>query len=110
MTTTACPTNDVCAEPVTFFLVSPTAQTITVNNALDNVGSIYVNGAPVLTGLGGFPNRSAIPVPAGAFALSFLACSTDGPTIAFVIYDTFLTNTAYGLTVDYDRTFHRSGK
>ncbi len=52
----------------------------------------------------------SIQIPSGPFVLSFLACSTNGPSIGFEIFDQFITNPAYGLTVDYDRTFHRNGK
>lgn len=105
-----CPTKEMCAEPLTFFLVSNAARSITVKSALDNAGAIYVDGVPVATNLGAFPNVSTFQVPAGPFALSFLACSNDGPTIAFAIYDTFLADPASGLAIDYDRTFHRKGR
>jgi hypothetical protein len=107
-----CPSSEVCAEPLTFFLTSPRAQTITLHTYLDNLGSIYVNGTLAVGNIGGNspPSTSNIAVPAGPFSLSIMACSNDGPTIAFVIYDAFLTNPAYGLTVDYDATFHRNGK
>jgi hypothetical protein len=105
----------VCAAPLTFFLISPKAQTIVVKNAVDDAGAIYVDGARVAVQLGGFPNATAIPIPAGPVALSFLACSVGGAalrqaTLAFVIYDRFLAAAALGLTVDFDRTFHRNGK
>jgi hypothetical protein len=99
----------ICAAPVTFFLKSPRAQTITIRNYLDNRGAIYVDGARKVGNLGTF-NTSAISVPAGPFALSFMACSNDGLNIAFVIYDEFLTSADLGLTVDYDRTFHRNNR
>ncbi|MDB4981348.1 MAG: hypothetical protein JWM82_2100 [Myxococcales bacterium] len=106
---------NVCAAPLTFFLVSPKAQTLVIRNALDDAGATYVDGARVAGPLGGFPNTTSIPIPAGAFALSFLACSTGGAglpqaTLAFVIYDRFLADATLGLTVDFDRTFHRNGR
>jgi hypothetical protein len=104
-----CPTGAMCASPVTFFLKSPTAQTLVIKNFVDDVGSIYVDGAAVASGLGSTQNTTSISVPAGSFALSFLACSSNGPTLWVDVYDSFLTNPAYGLTVDYDRTFHRNG-
>jgi hypothetical protein len=105
-----CPTKEMCAEPLTFFLVSSGARSITIKSALDNVGALYVDGVQVANNLGAFPNVSTIQVPAGPFALSFLACSNDGPTIAFAIYDAFLADATSGLTIDYDRTFHRKGR
>lgn len=97
----------VCTGPLTFFLKSPAAQVITLHTFLDNAGAIYVDGAAVATGLG-TDNTTAVSVPAGKFALSFLACSTDGPSLSLMILDGFLANPAYGLTIDYDRTFHRN--
>src|SRR5262249_45755040 len=66
----SCATQDICGEPVTFFLVSPRAQDIVVQNGMDNAGAIYVDGARKLSGLSGWPNTSTISVPAGPFALS----------------------------------------
>jgi hypothetical protein len=115
----SCTTNNVCAGPVTFFLkapASPATQSFTVHTFLDNGGAVYLNGVPVAgvapgnpaTPLGGNPNTTMISVQANqAFALSFIACSTDGPSIAFDIIDQFIT--ANSFTVDYDRTFHRNG-
>jgi len=100
----------VCGEPVTFFLTSPRAQTIVVNTYLDNAGAIYIEDKMVVANQPAAQTSSMIPVPAGPFALSFMACSTDGETVALVIYDPFLTNPAFGLTIDYDRTFHRNGR
>lgn len=111
------PDNAVCAAPLTFFLRSPRSQMLTIHNVLDNAGAIYVNGVRVGPyPLGGFPNETSVQVPEGAFSLSFMGCSegidttTANITIAFDLYDAFLTNPAYGLTVDYDRTFHRNGR
>lgn len=98
---------NMCVGPITFFLKSPTAQVITLHNYLDNAGAIYVDGAAVATGLGS-DNTTNVSIPAGKFALSLLPCSTDGASVRFSILDTFLTNPAYGLTVDYDRTLHRN--
>jgi hypothetical protein len=105
-----CPTKEMCGEPITFFLISKAARSITVTNFLDNAGSFYVDGTLVASHHDGLVNKTTFPIPAGPFALSFLACSTDGPTIAFVIYDAFLTNPEWGLTIDYDRIFHRKNK
>jgi hypothetical protein len=81
-----------------------------VTSYLDSVGSIYVEDRMVVGNHAPTPTASTIPVPRGAFALSFMACSTDGETIALIIYDKVLNDPAFGLTVDYDRTFHRDGK
>jgi hypothetical protein len=104
----ACPTN-VCASPLTFFLKSPTDQTITIHNYVDNAGAVYVNGAQqAIT-----PNSAMFSVSfnvtaATPFSVSFLACSNDGPSIALTVNDAFITK--YNLQVDYDTTFHRNGK
>jgi hypothetical protein len=115
----SCSTSNVCSGPVTFFLKAPAApatQTFTVHTYLDQGGAVYLNGVVVAgaapgnpaTPLGGNPNSTMISVQANqAFALSFIACSTDGPSIAFNIIDQFIT--ANSFTVDYDRTFHRNG-
>jgi hypothetical protein len=99
---------DMCAPPLTFFLKSPVAQSITVTAWLDNDGAIYVDGVAKLSNLSGNLVNS-IPIPAGPFALSFLACSNNGPSLVLTINDAFITNPAYALTVDFDRTFHRNG-
>jgi hypothetical protein len=108
-----CSPAGMCAQPVTFFLKSPKAQTVSIYNYVDDVGAIYVDGNRVATGAGA-PGASVIPIPDGSFALSFLACSsagsTEGATIAFAIYDQFLATSDLGLTVDYDRTFHRNNR
>jgi hypothetical protein len=67
-----------------------------------------VDGVAQLTNL--TDQTSSITVPSGAFSLTFVSCSTDGPSIGFTIHDAFLNNPAFGLTVDYDRTFHRNGR
>jgi hypothetical protein len=106
---------DVCAAPLTFFLTSPRAQNIVVTNAVDDAGAIYVDGKRIVQ-LGSFPNMmTAVPIPAGSFALSFLACSKGGAewpqaTLALAIYDRFLVDAAFDLSIDFDRTFHRNGK
>ena len=74
-------------------------QTISVLAYVDNAGSIYVDGVAQVTAAGAFIPYSIV-VPSGTFSLTFLACSTDGPSIGFAIADQFLTNSAYGLTVD----------
>ena len=43
-----------------------------------------------------------------AFALSFLACSNDGPSIALDVFNAFITE--HELTIDEDRTYHRNGQ
>jgi hypothetical protein len=105
----ACPNAMLlCAQPLTFFLKSPKAQTITLHLYLDNAGAVYVDGMPFATGVTSI-KAVDVNVPQGPFALSLLSCSTDGPSNGFTSYDQFLTNATYGLTVDYDRTFHRNG-
>lgn len=99
--------NRLCSTPITFFLESPKAQTIMLTPHLDNAGAIYINGAITASTPTG-PNN--VSIPAGRFALTFLSCSTDGGTLSTGVFDAFLANQAYGLTVDYDRTFHRNGR
>jgi hypothetical protein len=104
-----CPTGNLCAAPVTFFLRSPRVQTIIVTNYVDDAGAVYVDGNLVASNLGA-NNRTSVNVPAGDFALSFLACSTNGASLWMNVQDPFLTSADYGLTVDYDRVFHRNGR
>ena len=101
----------VCYGPLTFFLNSPTNQDLVLQGGLDNGPSpIYVNGSEVVANAE--PNMASagqvVSVPKGPFSLSFVACSSDGPSIEFVVTTPFITK--YGLTVDFDRTFHRNGK
>jgi hypothetical protein len=104
--TSSCPSN-ICASPVTFFLKSPVDQTISIHAYVDNAGAVYLNGASQTTGSGNI--ISSFTVTANMpFAVSFLACSTDGPSIALTVNDQFITK--YNLQVDYDSTFHRNGK
>jgi hypothetical protein len=108
--TSACPLN-VCAGPITFFLKSPTDQTITVHSYLDDTGAVYVNGmqrAVATAGTAGMVTLSYNAVANMPFSISFMGCSNNGPSIGFSIFDQFITT--YGLTVDYDATFHRNGK
>jgi hypothetical protein len=104
-----CPTPNLCSSPVTFFLRSPKAQTLVIKTFLDDAGAIYVDGSSVASNLGAQTNSTSINVPAGPFALSFLACSNNGPSNWLSIYDAFLTSADYGLAVDFDRVFHRGG-
>jgi hypothetical protein len=102
-----CASSTMCAAPLTFFLKSPVDQSINVHAYVDNAGAIYVNGMQRVTGAGvltlSYTATANMP-----FSLSFMSCSTDGPSMALVIYDTFIST--YGLQVDYDATFHRNGK
>jgi hypothetical protein len=97
---------NLCGTPITFFLNSSTAQVIVLDAFLDNAGTVYVDGAPVQT----YRNREqkGVTIPAGAFALSVLACSSDGNSVGTAIYNSFIST--YNLTVDFDRVFHRNGK
>jgi hypothetical protein len=106
--TSSCSDGKECAAPVTFFLRSPRAQAITLHVWVDDAGVIYVDGAPQTAALAGSATAT-INVPQGAFALSFLSCSLNGPSLVLDIFDQFLANPDYGLTVDYDRVFHRGG-
>lgn len=74
---------------------------------LDDVGAVYFNGgkSPDVT-LGGDDWTFARQIQAGErFTLSFIACSTNGPSLALDI-DAFIDR--HGLEVDYDATFHRN--
>ena len=107
---TTCTTSDICASPLTYFLVSPVAQTLTISAMLDNAGAVYLDGTLVTAYPSANPITVTVNVPQGPFALSFMACSNDGPSLQLAVYDAFLTNANYKLSVDYDRTFHRNGK
>lgn len=110
--TSTCSTANMCAAPVTFFLKSPVAQTLSISAWLDDNGALYLNGAQVgvfTTGNSSSPTTLSVNVPQGPFSLSFLACSVNGPSFVLSIYDAFLSNPTYNLSVDYDRTFHRKG-
>ena len=103
--TSACTT--VCSNPVTFFLKSTVDQTITIHAFVDNIGGVYVNGTSQTMGSGNI--ISSFTVTANMpFSVSFLACSTDGPSTTLTVNDAFITK--YNLSVDYDATFHRNGK
>ncbi len=103
---------NVCEGPVTFFLNNPgAATTIVLQGFADNGPSpIYVNGTKLVTdataNLSG--TGQAVPIPAGPFSISFVGCSSDGATLGFWISTKFITQ--FGLTVDFDSTFHRNGK
>jgi len=99
--------SNVCAGPLTFFLVSPSAQTIVLKGYMDNGPSkIYVDGTVQATVALTF--NQGIDVPAGPFALSLVACSNDGFTTGFILTNQWIA--AYNLAIDIDRTFHRNGK
>jgi hypothetical protein len=99
--------SNVCVGPVTFFLSSPSAQTIVLQGGMDNGPSkIYLDGAVVATPPVNF--NQGVNVPAGPFALSLVACSSDGFSTSFYITNSWITT--YNLTIDIDRTFHRNGK
>jgi hypothetical protein len=103
----SCPTN-VCASPITYYLKSPTDQTITVHAFVDDVGAVYVNGAQRAVTTGATLTLSYNAVANIPFSLSFMACSNNGPTLGLTVNDPFITT--YNLSVDYDATFHRLGK
>jgi hypothetical protein len=103
-----------CHGPITFFLLNPgAAKPITLNVNADNGPSyIYVDGN---TGANkflslplSFVTSANVTIPTGPFALSMIVCSSDGPSIDVIVSNKFITGN--GLTVDYDRTFHRAGK
>lgn len=103
-----------CYGPITFFLINPdAAKTITLNGYFDNGPSyIYVDGntgankflSPAL----GLNTSTNVTIPTGPFALSVIECSNNGPSMELQIANKFIT--ANGLSIDYDRTFHRAGK
>jgi hypothetical protein len=107
--TSNCTGMTVCSSPLTYFLISPTAQTISVNAYLDDSGAIYVNGAKFLTSAGQAMITLSYTAAANTpFSISFMGCSNNGPSIGFTVNDSFITK--YNLQVDYDTTFHRNGK
>ncbi|HYV49116.1 MAG TPA: hypothetical protein VFA20_29855 [Myxococcaceae bacterium] len=98
---------NVCVGPLTFFLNSPSAQTIVLQGYMDNGPSkIYVDGAVQQTVSTTF--NQGVNVPAGAFALSLVSCSSDGFSTGLYLTNTWITT--YNLSIDIDRTFHRNGK
>jgi hypothetical protein len=100
------PCANLCFGPVTFFLISPVAQVIDLGGSMDDGPSpIYINGAVAVADA---TANMSVPIPQGAFSISFEACSNNGPTIAMWINTPFITQ--YGLEVDFDSTFHRNGK
>lgn len=104
---TAC--SNVCVGPLTFFLSSPSAQTIVLQGNMDNGPSkIYLDGVAVATTSGATNFNQGVNVPAGPFALSLVSCSSDGFTTAFLITNPWIQT--YNLSIDIDRTFHRNGK
>jgi hypothetical protein len=94
-----------CAPPVTFFLKSPSRQLLSLQAYLDDTGAIYLNGAPVAMNLA-LTQTTNVMVDAGAFALTLMACSNNGPSFGVNVFNSFIAD--YGLTVDYDRVFHRN--
>jgi hypothetical protein len=105
----ASPCANVCVGPLTFFLNSPTAQTIVLQGQMDNGPSnIYLDGAIVATPPANANFNQGVNVPQGPFALSLVACSNDGFSTSFFITNQWITT--YNLTIDIDRTFHRNGK
>jgi hypothetical protein len=106
--TNACPTMEVCSSPITFFLKSPVAQTITVSAYVDDTGAAYVNGMRQALGVSGNVTVSYTAMANMPFTLSFMSCSSNGPSTAITVNDQFITK--YNLQVDYDATFHRNGK
>jgi hypothetical protein len=52
--------------------------------------------------------NQGVNVPAGPFALSLVACSSDNFSTGFYLSNQWITT--YNLSIDIDRTFHRNGK
>lgn len=106
--TVVCPTANHCAAPLTYFLKSPVDQSLTIHAYVDDDGAAYVNGTFLTNGVAG--NVTAVfNVTANTpFSVSFMSCSTNGPSMGFTVNDAFITK--YNLQVDYDATFHRNGK
>jgi hypothetical protein len=105
----ASPCANVCVGPLTFFLSSPSAQTIVLQGQMDNGPSnIYLDGAIVATPPANANFNQGVNVPQGPFALSLVACSNDGFSTSFFITNQWITT--YNLSIDIDRTFHRNGK
>ena len=111
---TTCPTSGTqayCWGPFTFFLNNPgAAKNITIPVYLDDGPSfIYVDGNlgtnKFISGSIAGTQNVTVPIPSGGFALSFIACSNNGPSIGFQITSKFLT--ANGLQLDYARTLHK---
>jgi hypothetical protein len=103
---TACA--NFCVGPLTFFLSSPSAQTIVLQGYFDDGPSqIYLNGAIAAT-VGGANFNQGVNVPAGNFALSFVACSNNGASTGFWLTNHWITT--YNLSINLDRTFHRNGQ
>jgi hypothetical protein len=97
---------NMCA-PIHFHLISATARTITVNTYLDDDGAVYLDGTRVAV-TGGNTVNANINVPAGPFALTFLSCSNNGPSLITFINNRFIT--LFNLQVNYDKVFHRNGQ
>jgi hypothetical protein len=109
--TNAC--TNMCYGTLTYFLRNPgAAKAISINAYLDNGPSYaYVDGN---TGPNGFRSTALsgtqdafVNIPTGPFSLSFIVCSTDGPSLFLSINENFIVNE--NLEVDFDRTFHRNG-
>jgi hypothetical protein len=102
--------NNPCYGPLTYFLKNPgLARTITVSETiLDDAGTIYVEGVQKATTATSAVANPTVAIPTGSFALSFIACSTNGDSLIFHIDSPFIT--ANSLQVDYDRTYHHNGK
>lgn len=99
--------SNVCVGPLSFFLVSPSAQTVVLQGYMDDGPSkIYVDGTAQATVSATF--NQGVNVPAGPFVLSLVACSNNGFSTGFYITNQWITT--YNLSIDIDRTFHRNGK
>jgi hypothetical protein len=98
---------NICFGPVTFFLNNNNGpQHMQLHGAMDNgPNPVYLDGAVVVPST---PGDTVVDFPQGAHSISFVSCSTDGPSILMWISTPFITQ--YGLTVDFDSTFHRNGK
>ena len=96
--------NNVCYGPVTYFLDSPMPQTVKVDAYFDDKdGGVYLNGS--LVKKADLRQVVSVDVPAGKIALSFVACSNNGPSVQFYVVNPFITE--HSLTPDYERTFNR---
>lgn len=107
-------TPNYCYGPITFFLNNPNAaKTISIETYADDGPSyIYVDGNLGANKFLSPPIGAAITavnvsIPTGAFALSYVACSNNGPSVNLRVHSKFIT--ANLLTLDYDRTLHRNG-
>src|SRR5262249_401957 len=86
--TNGIPCDNICFGPVTFFLNSPSMQTIVLSGFTDDGPSpLYINGGvviadssmdPVTGGLNGSGGTLNVTIPQGPFSISFESCSNNG--------------------------------